>query len=71
MDANGDIGMFNYGRHLLRDRGVPRDAARGQTLIQMAASLDLQSAERLVENNFNLDVATLILLIDQSDHWLP
>lgn len=64
MRAGSEVGMFNYGLDLMRGRGVVRDEAMARVLIQKAASLGLEAAQRMVDSDFDLDVAT-----PDADNW--
>jgi len=57
--AAGDhVGMFNAGLNHLRGRGVPRDDARGRALIDRAAEMGDETAQRLIEEGYDPDAVT-------------
>ena len=63
--AAGDhIGMFNSGLNHLRGRGVPRDDAKGRALIDRAAEMGDETAQRLIEEGYDPDAVT-----PDADEW--
>ncbi|SHG70999.1 tetratricopeptide repeat protein [Marivita hallyeonensis] len=58
MEAGSSIGAFNYGLDILRGRGVTFDEELGRKIIQRAADLGDQSAQHLIDNDFDLDSVT-------------
>ncbi|GFE63128.1 tetratricopeptide repeat protein [Litoreibacter roseus] len=64
MKAGSSIGAFNYGLDILRGRGVTFDEELGRKIIQRAADLGDQSAQHLIDNDFDLDSVT-----PDADEW--
>ena len=64
MEAGSHVGTFNYGLDKLRGRGVPLDIDGGKQLIRDAAAKGDETAARLVEHDFDLDVVT-----PDADNW--
>ncbi|MCB1383893.1 MAG: sel1 repeat family protein, partial [Notoacmeibacter sp.] len=64
MEAGSHVGTFNFGLDKLRGRGVPLDIDGGKQLIRDAAAKGDETAARLVEHDFDLDVVT-----PDADNW--
>ncbi|MEL7175157.1 MAG: tetratricopeptide repeat protein [Pseudomonadota bacterium] len=64
MEAGSSVGAFNYGLDILRGRGVTHDEELGRRIIQRAAEQGDQSAQHLIENDFDLDSVT-----PDADEW--
>ena len=63
-EAGDPIGMFNHGVNLIRGWGVARDEARGRALVDRAADLGVDSAQRLQGADYDLDEIT-----PDADEW--
>lgn len=56
--AGSAVGALNYGIDLLRGRGVAQDQALGRRYVEQAAEAGDDSARRLIDHHFDLDVVT-------------
>jgi len=63
-EAGDSVGMFNYGLHLMRGRGVARDEAAGRAMVDSAAAQGLPIARRLQGADYDLDEVT-----PDADNW--
>lgn len=57
-EAGDPVGKFNYGVDLMRGRGVAENTDLGRALVDEAAKLGLEIAQRLVAANYDLDAVT-------------
>ncbi|MEL7212293.1 MAG: sel1 repeat family protein [Pseudomonadota bacterium] len=64
MEAGSSVGAFNYGLDLLRGRGVTYNEELGRSIIRRAAELGDNSAQELIDNDFDLDSVT-----PDADEW--
>jgi len=58
MELGSEVGAFNYGLDVLRGRGVPYDQALGEQIIRKAAEMGSETAQHLIDNDFDLDAVT-------------
>lgn len=58
MELGSEVGAFNYGLDVLRGRGVPYDQALGEKIIRKAAEMGSDTAQHLIDNDFDLDAVT-------------
>lgn len=58
------VAKFNYGLALMRGHGVAQDMDAGRALVDAAAADGLESAQRLRDAEYDLDVVT-----PDSDEW--
>ncbi|WP_194095043.1 tetratricopeptide repeat protein [Marivivens aquimaris] len=63
-EAGDPIGMFNYGLDMMRGRGAPLDEEAGRALVDQAAELGFEDAERLRASGYDLDEVT-----PDADNW--
>lgn len=63
-EAGDPVGMFNYGLHLLRGRGVAADPDRGRAYVDRAADMGLEIAGRLRAADYDLNEVT-----PDADDW--
>ena len=63
-ELGSEVAMFNFGLDLLRGRGVERDEALGRKMIRQAAEKGDETAQHLIDNDFDLDSVT-----PDADEW--
>lgn len=64
MELGSEVGAFNYGLDVLRGRGVPYDQELGRRIIRQAAEMGSDTAQHLIDNEFDLDTVT-----PDADEW--
>lgn len=63
-ELGSEVAMFNFGLDLLRGRGVPQDDQLGRDMIKAAALRGDETAQHLIDNDFDLDSVT-----PDADNW--